>query len=722
MLETGRRAAAGMVLWLAAAGVGAPPPQAPARKQAAAPAPPAAKAAPGPRSAVAFGFGGKLGPKDEGFVPGFESYKLRFGPGDWAGARIVITSAWGDKNPDTDLWHWLNGLEVRTSDVLSDKDGAYFIYSLATANADDWIVANFRYTLRDGRNGVASAVIPYGGDPTIPRDTIAVLGFGGKLGPKDEGYLPDFESYKLRFGPGDWEGTTIGVAMSWGEGSGAMDHWGWKDLAETRTSELRRDAQGAYFVHSLHKEGHARWVASLFRFTRKDGRHGVARAIHSYLGALAPPVPHGEPAGFPSAPTIAVKRPPKPTPRALAAARVTPADLKYLQGLTDELQGMEPEDVAEITKLNLDEKPIDDAGMAHLRGLKALRSLSLRNTRVGDAGLENIAGLQDLQALTLIGTPTTDAGLQVVGRLAGLVELHVDQTLVTDAGLRSLRGHKNLRQVTLTTTDVGDAGISALKEVPDLRRLVLSKDPGYVSEPITKAGLATLRTFPNLMELELTHLPIGDDELAQLKGARKLYLLNLWATRVTDAGLVHLQGLPELNQLTLDETPVTGAGLGALKKLPELKYLFLGFGDIGDAGMAHIGELKDLEVLQITKGNVTDAGFAHIAKLTKLDRMRLPDNKITGAGLASLRGLTALYELNLYYNKLDDDSLAVFASLPELRDLYISGDRITDAGLAHLKGLANLRYLNISWTKVTEAGLDDLRKALPDLRIDHGDF
>jgi hypothetical protein len=149
-------------------------------------APVPAASASTPRSAVAFGFGGKLGPKDPGFVPGFESYKLRFGPGDWAGTRIIITSAWGDKNPETDLWNWPNGRDARATDALSDKDGYYFIYSLATANAANWVVANFRYTLRDGRHGVANALIPYQGDPKIDKGTVAVLGFVKKIGSSAE--------------------------------------------------------------------------------------------------------------------------------------------------------------------------------------------------------------------------------------------------------------------------------------------------------------------------------------------------------------------------------------------------------------------------------------------------------------------------------------------------------------------------------------------------------
>ncbi len=399
-------------------------------------APAASSVAQPPRSAVAFGFAGKIGPKDEGFKPGFESYKLRFGPGDWAGARIIITSAWGDKNPDTDLWNWPSGLDVRCTDTLSDKDGSYIIYSLATANASDWIVADFRYTLRDGRHGVANALIPYQGDPKISRDTVAVLGFDGRLDPGDPGYLPEFESYKLRFGPGDWSETKILVSTNWGEGSGAVDTWGWKDATEVRSSEVRRDQRGYYFIHSMRSAGHSRWVASLFRFSGKDGRTGVAQALFPYWGGLTPPKPVGQPDDYPAAPAPSARTRPRPSARALAAAQPTPADLNYLRSLAKKFQGMEPDEFVGLTELDLRNTAIDDEGMVHLRGLKQLRSLTLQSTHVGDAGLENIAGLTGLRILNVSLTPTTDAGVEVIGRLAGLTDLYLDATLVTDAGLR----------------------------------------------------------------------------------------------------------------------------------------------------------------------------------------------------------------------------------------------------------------------------------------------
>jgi Leucine-rich repeat (LRR) protein len=684
-------------------------------------APVPAASASTPRSAVAFGFGGKLGPKDPGFVPGFESYKLRFGPGDWAGTRIIITSAWGDKNPETDLWNWPNGRDARATDALSDKDGYYFIYSLATANAANWVVANFRYTLRDGRHGVANALIPYQGDPKIDKGTVAVLGFVRKVGPKDEGYVPDYESYQFRFGPGDWAGTKFTSTSNWGEGTNAADLWGWNAGAEAKSTEVRRDAQGYYFVHSLKSAGHSRWVASLFRFTKKDGKNGVAQALYPYSGAPNPPKPVGQPDDYPIAPAIAVKKAAKPTARMLAAARPTAADLNYLRSLTDALKETELDGLAELTTLDLTGKGIDDAGTVHLRGLKRLEKLVLRGTQVGDAGLENVVGLGALKKLNLIGTPTTDAGLEVVGRLTGLTELFIDQTQVTVTGLRSLRNLKRLESLSMTSIDVGDAGLLALRPFSELRYLNFGNDPGLDYEKFTPAGLDVLKAFPKLEKLGVAEFDFGDGGFAKLRAVPNLEWLNLLRSKFRDEDLAHLQGLPKLKEIHLDQTPVTDAGLAHLKSVPSLRFVLIGFSDVGEAGCAHLAENKGLLVLSITKGNVTDAGVARLKGMTTLNRLFLPDNKVTGAGLASLRGLTGLNGLNLYYNQLDDASLATLRSMPELRALYISGEKITDAGLVHIKELKKLEYLSISWTKATQAGIDDLKKSLPGLRVDYGD-
>ena len=55
--------------------------------------------------------------------------------------------------------------------------------------------------------------------------------------------------------------------------------------------------------------------------------------------------------------------------------------------------------------------PITDAGLAHLSGMKSLRTLDLRGGKITDASLDNLSGLSGLRNLWLKNTTVTDAGI-----------------------------------------------------------------------------------------------------------------------------------------------------------------------------------------------------------------------------------------------------------------------------------------------------------------------
>jgi hypothetical protein len=71
----------------------------------------------------------------------------------------------------------------------------------------------------------------------------AVLTFGGKLGPRDPKYRQGFQAFRLRFGPGDWAGTTIQMASAWGDSEG-KDLWGWGGGSPAEWSPVFRDDRG----------------------------------------------------------------------------------------------------------------------------------------------------------------------------------------------------------------------------------------------------------------------------------------------------------------------------------------------------------------------------------------------------------------------------------------------------------------------------------------------
>jgi WD40 repeat protein len=103
-----------------------------------------------------------LEPGDAGYREGFQNYKLRFGAGDWKGAKIIESTAWG--NEVKDLWGYFNGGEVHYSDIEKSSDGYGFVYSLKSDGSSKWISAMFRFTRADGAAGVAQTQFPYAGE------------------------------------------------------------------------------------------------------------------------------------------------------------------------------------------------------------------------------------------------------------------------------------------------------------------------------------------------------------------------------------------------------------------------------------------------------------------------------------------------------------------------------------------------------------------------------
>jgi len=86
---------------------------------------------------------------------------------------------------------------------------------------------------------------------------------------------------------------------------------------------------------------------------------------------------------------------------------------------------------------------ITDAGLAHLKKLPNLRSLTLLQENKGkmpvtDAGLVHVADLQQLRLLRIIRIPVTDAGIAHLHRLKSIEHIHFTQTKVTDEGVNAL--------------------------------------------------------------------------------------------------------------------------------------------------------------------------------------------------------------------------------------------------------------------------------------------
>ncbi len=89
--------------------------------------------------------------------------------------------------------------------------------------------------------------------------------------------------------------------------------------------------------------------------------------------------------------------------------------------------------------VDLNGRPVADAGMVNLKGLTKLEWLGLGGTQITVAGLVNLKGLTKLRTLNLVGPQVTDAGLVHLKGLTKLEWLFLSNTPITDEGVKKLQ-------------------------------------------------------------------------------------------------------------------------------------------------------------------------------------------------------------------------------------------------------------------------------------------
>jgi hypothetical protein len=91
----------------------------------------------------------------------------------------------------------------------------------------------------------------------------------------------------------------------------------------------------------------------------------------------------------------------------------------------------------------------------------------------------------------------------------------------------------------------------------------------------TPAFLPHLRQFPELVDLDLSGIPLTDADLAPLLDLPKLKRLEMGGSHITDAGARLLAELRNLGELNVSLSRITDAGLEALQRLENLFSLYL---------------------------------------------------------------------------------------------------------------------------------------------------
>jgi len=107
------------------------------------------------------------------------------------------------------------------------------------------------------------------------------------------------------------------------------------------------------------------------------------------------------------------------------------------------------------------------------------------------------------------------------------------------------------------------------------------------------------------------------------------------------------------------------------------------------------GLSNNLAILQLARTSIDDAALEHLAGMQQLVRLDLARTRVTGAGLKSVVCLPELRWLNLFGSDVGDEAVELLAQLPREARLFLWGSQVSDAGV------------------------DQLRRARPDLVVQH---
>lgn len=295
----------------------------------------------------------------------------------------------------------------------------------------------------------------------------------------------------------------------------------------------------------------------------------------------------------------------------------------------------------------------------------------------------------------------------------------------TEEIAKCLGAIKTLREIDFGQRKFNNDAMRYLVDLPDLVEVNLSL------VPITDDGLKTLVNNKNIEILDLTGVELKD--LSPLAQLTKLKSLDLQHCFVTDEKLSFLENLNSIETLILGSTEITDKGVETLARLPRLKSLSLPHCRITDAAVPALINCESLVEIQLAYqiGNSFDPDESYISKqgLEKLKsakphldiygteafpifatvRLRDEDGEsITRElmldDLLRIHDKSSVTMINLAYSILDDAQFKPIAQFEKLEELYLGRTWITDDSLAQISTLKHLKALDLTNTRVTDMG------------------
>lgn len=219
--------------------------------------------------------------------------------------------------------------------------------------------------------------------------------------------------------------------------------------------------------------------------------------------------------------------------------------------------------------LQLRDSRLTPAATSAIAQCMKLKSLSILNGLAGDGDIVQLRSLRTLKTLSLSGTQVTDLSAEWIAKLPNLKGLNVSSTQMTTAGLAQFRALPQLEYLYAYQLKAAPkTNLNWAEWSIHLKSIMLTETR------LGEGGLQGIGSLSNLDELLIEGTDVGENDVNQLKGLRRLSALHLNDTRLSDASLKEvLPSLSALATLYADGTEISDESLEVLLRHPTLQSL-----------------------------------------------------------------------------------------------------------------------------------------------------
>lgn len=188
----------------------------------------------------------------------------------------------------------------------------------------------------------------------------------------------------------------------------------------------------------------------------------------------------------------------------------------------------------QLESLDLANTRCDAAAMRELRNLPNLKHLYLYNSPyIDDKALEVVATLSNLEQLAVDDTKVTGKGIACLRRLPKLWSLSLQKLGLTDSDITSLKNFPNLSIVKLAEDRITSDGVKELSRIPRLVELDLEYNP------VDDKAIPYLLKMANLERLNLGGSKMSAAGIRKLAAMPKLQEINARQTAGINQEFVH---------------------------------------------------------------------------------------------------------------------------------------------------------------------------------------